>query len=218
MRGNPTAGKVVRDRVLRVVPALVVVTVVVTASAAMAATPAARPPARWTGTVNTSYEGADSTAQQRAKITVTVTLGHVTKGPQARNPWVYVSNAGTIRWSASGSSESCTWTSSGSRRIDRLDLFLELSRDAVKPRVRAKFAAPNQLVVEATETCTYGAKTETTQTKHDIGHPFAVLGRITAGVPVDNRLTSIRGSKSGSQTIGSGTNRWQSTWSLASRR
>jgi hypothetical protein len=203
----------------RFVSTLGAVVAVVVVHGATAATPTVRPPARWVGTVNYGYEQASNGVLQRARITATVTLGHATSGYRARDPWSYVSRGGTIRWTASGSRPNCTWTSTGSRKIGKNDLFLELSRSGASPRFRAAFAAPNELLVEATQTCTYSSGPETTQTEYDVGHPFALLGDITAGVPVDDRLTTIRGSKPGSQNIGSNhTLRWAFNWSFRSRR
>jgi len=204
---------------VRAARALAAVAVLVAANAATAATPTVRPPARWAGTVGYSYEQVDGNIRQRATMTATVTLGHVTKGYRARDPWSYVAKAGTIRWVASGSRPECTWSSSGSRKIGRNDLFLELSRYDSGPRFRATFAAPDELLVKATETCTYGGASTTSEVEYGLGHPFAVLGRITSGVAVDDRLSAIRGSKPGSQNIGAThTLRWRSSWSFGSRR
>jgi hypothetical protein len=161
-------------------------------------------PKRWKGQSSYTYTNDQTGVQkEQVKETTTVVLNPL-KG-QGR-VGQYQSASGTITWTVSGSdSRGCSWTGSGSRKINTYDLFLQL--DISRKPYKAHFSGQDSLPVSVTTTCPDGTR----QTNEDLVHPFFLLGRKTGGVPVNTKLTKIAGSSPGSQ----GSSQWTYTWSFA---
>jgi hypothetical protein len=162
-------------------------------------------PRRWTGGSRLSYrmQQADSDDMRQATVSADVTLVQV-KG----RPGTYQVESGTITWEASGRSHGCTWSAAGSRAATRYDLVLEL--DIAKLPYKAVFSGQDDMLVPATETC----PDETSESPELVLHPFFLLGRKTAGVPVDAKLTKITGSSPSSQGGASAGEQWTYDWSF----
>jgi len=166
-------------------------------------------PRRWTGGSRFSYriQQADSDDMTQATETAEVTLVRL-KG----RPGTYQVETGTITWEASGKSHGCTWTAAGSRAATKYDLVLEL--DIARLPYKAVFSGQDDMLVPATETC----PDQTSEGPELVLHPFFLLGRKTAGVPVDAKLTKISGSSPSSQGGASPDEQWTYDWSFEAAR
>jgi hypothetical protein len=126
---------------------------------------------------------------QQITETAKVTLNQIRDWPLGR----YQVESGSINWKASGlDGGGCTWTATGSRAANEDDMLMTL--DLSKP-YKAHFFAQDSITVHVTSTCTEPCDSW-------LAHPFALLSRETAGVPVGAKLKKISGSSPGSASDG----------------
>ena len=173
----------------------VVVAAGLLASSIGAATPKPKLPKRWRGTAVYTYthNGNDQVVQQT--VSASVVLVPV-------RGWIgtYQPASGTIKSSyTSKTPDGCTLTSSGSYKVTKYLLTLQVSASS---RPTASFSAPEGAVsapVPATQTCPDG----TSQTSEmGVENPFFMVSRHTAGFPVKASLTRISGSLRTAQSGG----------------
>ena len=174
------------------------------ASATTSSSQRAKPPAGWVGEIKFDYtfvqDGVEST---QASETASVTLRHIKK----RSAQYYEVKVGKITWQASGEDTSCSWSGSGSRAAIPNDAFLQLSARAPW---KAYWSSPDDLQIRVLRTC----GSQASEVDETILHPFFVLFRKVAGVPVAKNLKSIKGSSPRS----SGGETWKYTWSFRAIR
>lgn len=173
------------------------------------AAPRAKFPSGWVGKVKYDYTIVETGGESRkASETATVTFRHI----KAKAANFYEVKVGKITWQASAEEQyDCRYSASGSRPANRYDGFLDISPS---PPYKAAFASPDDLQIRVLRTC--GNKT--TEGDATILHPFFLLMRKTAGVPVDKKLKAITGTSNGSSTSSSGRETWKYSWSFRAIR
>ena len=144
-----------------------------------------------------------------AKVTLTQIGG--------RKSWRYQAKTGTITWNATGSDASCSWKTAGSQKATKYDLYMEIATPGSGglKGYRASFSAQDEIKTRGTQQCSYPSQPE-----RDVylGHPFFTLGRITEGVPVDAKVSTIKGQKPGSQSAAGYRLSWTYEWSFSAVR
>jgi hypothetical protein len=148
------------------------------------------PPRAWTGSVTMKGTIDRSSQKQTATSSGNVTLYQV----RGRKSWQYQSKSGTITWKASGSDGyRCTWETSGSRAINKYDLFFDIApneKDLTKSSIG--WSAADEMEVTSTETCPDGTRVG----KRLVPTPFGALATLSLTGRIDPKLRSISGSKS----------------------
>jgi len=198
----------------RLIALLAVAFVLVTTAVALPAS-GAQPPRQWTGTARYTETRQSGDEKQQVSISARITLGHVAK--RGHTKWEYMAKSGSITWDASGSDQFCRWKSVGSRHANRYDLYPSIEGSGP---YRAAFSGQDSMDVPAMQTCVVNnnGATQTSSITKSLTHPFFVLGRIAVGVPVDARLTTIRGHRAGSESTTGFTYRWTYSWAFRARR